>query len=401
MFVNVDKFFPMKKEELIYFDNAATTFKPIQVINKEIEYMSMYTANSHRGDYNISFKVDDEIDNTRELVKSFINARHKEEIIFTSNTTDSLNLVVNGYFKNYLCSNDVVILNKAEHASNILPWLMLKKSIGFKIKYAALDKDNTLSLDSIKKCITKNTKVISLAYITNVIGDKRNIKEIVSYAHKHGIIVVVDAAQAIGHTKIDVRDMDADMLAFSAHKMCGPTGVGVLYAKKELLDKMLPVNFGGGMNLNYHESDISLAEIPYRFEAGTPNISGIISFGEAIKFLNMVGLDNIERIEKHLRKYLINELKKIDYVKVYNEDILSSIVLINIDGITSGDLGLYLNTHGICVRSGKHCTKMLKDESGFTDTVRISLYFYNSYEEIDKLVKALMDYKAIMEFVNK
>lgn len=399
--MNVDKFFPMKKEELIYFDNAATTFKPIQVINKEIEYMSMYTANSHRGDYNISFKVDDEIDNTRELVKSFINARHKKEIIFTSNTTDSLNLVVNGYFKNYLSSNDEVILNKAEHASNILPWLMLKKSIGFKIKYAALDKDNTLSLDSIKKCITKNTKVISLAYITNVIGDKRNIKEIVSYAHKHGIIVVVDAAQAIGHTKIDVRDMDADMLAFSAHKMCGPTGVGVLYAKKELLDKMLPVNFGGGMNLNYHESDISLAEIPYRFEAGTPNISGIISFGEAIKFLNMVGLDNIERIEKHLRKYLINELKKIDYVKVYNEDILSSIVLINIDGITSGDLGLYLNTHGICVRSGKHCTKMLKDESGFTDTVRISLYFYNSYEEIDKLVEALMDYKAIMEFVNK
>ena len=399
--MNVDKFFPMKKEELIYFDNAATTFKPIQVINKEIEYMSMYTANSHRGDYNISFKVDDEIDNTRELVKNFINARHKEEITFTSNTTDSLNLVVNGYFKNYLCSNDEVILNKAEHASNILPWLMLKKSIGFKIKYAALDKDNTLSLDSIKKCITKNTKVISLAYITNVIGDKRNIKEIVSYAHKHGIIVVVDAAQAIGHTKIDVRDMDADMLAFSAHKMCGPTGVGVLYAKKELLDKMLPVNFGGGMNLNYHESDISLAEIPYRFEAGTPNISGIISFGEAIKFLNMVGLDNIERIEKHLRKYLINELKKIEYVKVYNEDILSSIVLINIDGITSGDLGLYLNTHGICVRSGKHCTKMLKDESGFTDTVRISLYFYNSYEEIDKLVEALMDYKAIMEFVNK
>lgn len=399
--MNVDKFFPMKKEELIYFDNAATTFKPIQVINKEIEYMSMYTANSHRGDYNISFKVDDEIDNTRELVKSFINARHKEEIIFTSNTTDSLNLVVNGYFKNYLSSNDEVILNKAEHASNILPWLMLKKSIGFKIKYAALDKDNTLSLDSIKKCITKNTKVISLAYITNVIGDKRNIKEIVSYAHKHGIIVVVDAAQAIGHIKIDVRDMDADMLAFSAHKMCGPTGVGVLYAKKELLDKMLPVNFGGGMNLNYHESDISLAEIPYRFEAGTPNISGIISFGEAIKFLNMVGLDNIERIEKHLRKYLINELKKIDYVKVYNEDILSSIVLINIDGITSGDLGLYLNTYGICVRSGKHCTKMLEDESGFTDTVRISLYFYNSYEEIDKLVEALMDYKAIMEFVNK
>ena len=398
--MNLDKFFPMKKEELIYFDNAATTFKPIQVINKEIEYMSMYTANSHRGDYNISFKVDDEIDNTRELVKSFINARHKEEIIFTSNTTDSLNLIVGGYFKNYLSSSDEVVLNKAEHASNILPWLMLRKSIGFKIKYATLDKDNTLSLDSIKKCITKNTKVISLAYITNVIGDKRDIKEIISYAHKRGILVVVDAAQAIGHTKIDVREIDADILAFSAHKMCGPTGVGVLYAKKEILDKMMPVKFGGGMNLNYHESDISLAEIPYRFEAGTPNIGGIIAFGEAIKFLNMVGLDNIERVERHLRKYLISELKKIDYVKVYNEEIPSSIVLINIDGITSGDLGLYLNTRGICVRSGKHCTKLLEDESGFTDTVRISLYFYNSYEEIDKLVTSLMDYKAIMEFVN-
>ena len=348
--MNLDKFFPMKKEELIYFDNAATTFKPIQVINKEIEYMSMYTANSHRGDYNISFKVDDEIDNTRELVKSFINARHKEEIIFTNNTTDALNIVVGGYFKNYLSSSDEVILNKAEHASNILPWLMLKKSIGFKIKYATLDKDNTLSLDSIKKCITKNTKVISLAYITNVIGDKRDIKEIISYAHKRGILVVVDAAQTIGHTKIDVREMDADILAFSAHKMCGPTGVGVLYAKKEILDKMIPVKFGGGMNLNYHESDISLAEIPYRFEAGTPNIGGIIAFGEAIKFLNMVGLDNIERVERHLRKYLISELKKIDYVKVYNEEIPSSIVLINIDGITSGDLGLYLNTRGICVQ---------------------------------------------------
>ncbi len=396
--MNYESYFPMIKNDLVYFDNGATTLKPITVINKEIEYLSCYTANSHRGDYNNSFRVDDEIDNTRNLVKEFINAKSKDEIIFTSNATDSLNLVVNGYFKNNLKKGDEVVLNKAEHASNILPWLMLKKEIGIEIKYAPLNKDNTLSLDNIKKVITKNTKVVSFAEVTNVIGDTRDVKTIVEYCHKLGILVVVDASQSVPHKKVDVSLTDVDFLAFSAHKMLGPTGVGVLYGKYELLKKMLPVKYGGGMNLYYGEEGVSLVEIPYRFEAGTPNISGIIAFSESIKFLNKVGFGNIELKEKHLRKYLLNELKKIPYIKIYNESVASNIVLINIDGITSGDLGLYLNTKNICVRSGKHCTKMLGDESGFEDTVRISLYFYNSYEEIDKLVLALKDFNAIKKY---
>lgn len=396
--MNIEKYFPMLNNELVYFDNGATTLKPITVINKEIEYLSTYTANSHRGDYNNSFKVDDEIDNTRNLVKEFINAKRKDEIIFTSNATDSLNLIVNGYFKYYLKDGDEVILNKAEHASNILPWLILKKEKNITIKYAHMNEDYSLTLENIKREVTSKTKVIALAEVTNVIGDVRDIESITKYAHSKGILVVVDASQSAPHKKIDVTKTDVDFLAFSAHKMLGPTGVGIMYAKYELLEKMKPVKYGGGMNEIYNEEGLKLVEIPYRFEAGTPNISGIIAFSEAIKFLNNIGMDNIALKEKHLKKYLITELKKIPYIKIYNEKSSSGIVLINIDGITSGDLGLYLNTKNICVRSGKHCTKMLQDESGFSDTVRISLYFYNSYEEIDKLILALKDYDAILKF---
>lgn len=398
--MNLDKEFIMKQKNIIYFDNAATTFKPISVINKEMEYLTEYTANSHRGDYNISFKVDDEIDKTRDLVSKFINARNKNEIIFTLNATDSLNLVVNGFFKPYMKENDEVILSKSEHASNILPWLILSLEKGIKIKYASLDEDNKLTLESIKKEITKKTKVISIAEITNVVGDKRDVKSIIEYAHKHGIYVVIDGAQSVPHIKTDVRDLDVDFLAFSAHKMCGPTGVGLLYGKEELLHKMMPTKFGGGMNDSYSETELKLVSVPFRFEAGTPNISGIIAFSESIKYLNKIGIENIERTEKYLRKYLIKELKKIPYIKIYNENSEGGIVLININGITSGDLGLYLNTKNICTRSGKHCVKMLEDESEITDTVRISLYFYNTYEEIDTLINALKNYDEIVKFAN-
>lgn len=396
--MNIEKDFVMKKKNIIYFDNAATTFKPIKVINKELEYLTEYTANSHRGDYNISFKVDDEIDNTRDLVAKFINAAHKDEIIFTSNTTESLNIIINGFFGYYLNEGDEVIITKSEHASNIMPWLMLKFQKGIVIKYASLNENNELTLESIKKEITKKTKVISIAEITNVIGDKRPIKEITSLAHKYGIYVVVDGAQSVPHKKVDVKDTDIDFLAFSAHKMCGPTGVGILYGKKELLLKMVPIKFGGGMNETYNDESIELLPLPYRLEAGTPNISGIIAFSESIKYLDELGMDNIERTESYLRRYLIRELKKIPYIKIYNENSTSSTVLINIEGLTSGDLGLYLNTQNICVRSGRHCVKMLSEESSFTDTVRISLYFYNTYEEIDVLIQALSKLEEIEKF---
>ena len=388
--------FPMKEKNIIYFDNAATTLKPYRVINKINEYYEDYSANSHRGDYDISFKVDDEIDYTRENVKMFINARRKEEIIFTKNTTDSLNTIVFGFFLNYLKEGDEIILSSSEHASNILPWMIL--SIKKNVKIVFVDSVNEkLHIKDLINKITNKTKVISLAQITNVSGDKRDIKTICEIAHKNNILVVVDAAQSAPHMKIDVQDLDADFLAFSAHKMCGPTGVGVLYGKYELLKKMIPFTYGGGMNLNYNERSLQLVEIPYRFEAGTPNIAGIIGFGEAIDFINEIGIENIERHEKYLRKYLIKELEKIPYVKIYNKDCEGSTVIINVEGVMSGDLGLYLNTNGICVRSGKHCAKMGDNKE---DTVRISLYFYNTYEEIDYLIKALKDRKSIYEFAN-
>jgi len=388
--------FPMLEKSIVYFDNAATTLKPNRVIDKIVEYYSDYSANSHRGDYDISFKVDDEIDYTRDMVKMFINAKSKNEIIFTKNTTDSLNTIVFGFFLNYLNDDDEVILSSSEHASNILPWMILSLKKNIKIKFVD-SKNGKLFIEDIENKITSKTKVISLAHITNVSGDKRDIKSITKIAHEKGILVVVDGAQSVPHIKTDVIDLDIDFLAFSAHKMCGPTGVGVLYAKYDLLKKMIPFEYGGGMNLTYDKYNLKLAEIPYRFEAGTQNLAGIIGFSESIKLLNEIGIENIERHDKYLRKYLIKELERIPYIKIYNKDCEGSIVTINMNGVLSGDLGLYLNTKGICVRSGKHCAKM---GDNVDDTIRISLYFYNTYEEIDYLISVLKDKKSILEFAN-
>lgn len=393
--MNYEKDFVMKKKDLIYFDNASTTFKPLSVINKEVEYLSNYTSNYSRGDYDISFKVFDEVENTRNLVKEFINAKDTKEIIFTSGTTFGINQIVFGFFKYYLKEYDEIILNRAEHASNILPWLVLAKEKNLIIKYAPLDKDNKLTIDSIKSLISKRTKVISLAHITNVIGDKRDIKQINELAHKNNILTVVDASQSICHTKVDVVDMDIDFMVFSSHKMLGPTGVGVLYGKYELLEKTNPIIYGGGMNEDYSEEEIKYLPLPSKLEAGTMNLSGIIAFSKAIEYIQSLQIEEIERKEKFLRKYLITELKKIWYVNILNEKSDSSIVLINIAGISPSDLGLYLNTKKICTRSGKHCTKILKKESGFENSTRISLCFYNTYEEIDLLISALKNIEEI------
>ena len=386
--------FKMKEKNIVYFDNAATTFKPNRVINKIVEYYTEYNANSHRGDYDISFKVDDEIDLTRTKVKDFINARNKEEIIFTKNTTDSLNMIAFGYFYNYLNDGDEIILSSSEHASNILPWLILSNIKNIKINFVN-SVNKKLNIEDVKKLINNNTKLISLAQITNVSGDKRDIKEICKIAHKYNILVVVDAAQSAPHIKIDVQDLDCDFMAFSAHKMCGPTGVGILYGKEELLCNMYPTTYGGGMNKDYNNNYLELSNIPFRFEAGTPNIADIIAFKEAIDYLSEIGMDNIEKHDNYLRRYLIKELESIPYIKIYNKDCEGSIVIINMDNVLSGDLGLYLNTKGICVRSGKHCAKMGDNSE---DTIRISLYFYNTYEEIDYLISVLKEKDKILEF---
>lgn len=390
--------FPMLKQDIIYLDNGATSLKPQCVIDKVVDYYENYSANAHRGDYDISFKVDLEYENTRDLVASFIGAKRKEEIVFTSGTTDSLNLIVNGFFSNFLEAGDEILLTKMEHASNIMPWFRVAGETGAQIKYIPLDDNNFVTLENIKKVVTPNTKVISLAEITNVVGDIRPIKEICEFAHERDIFVVVDGAQSVPHKKIDVVDNDVDFLAFSAHKMLGPTGVGVLYAKYELMQNIEPVNLGGGMNESFDTPEkMVLKDVPMRLEAGTPNIAGVIGFGEAIKYLNSIGMPKIENHEKNLREYLIEKLIKIPHIDILNLESDSGIVAFNVDGIFSEDVAYYLNKYGICVRAGNHCAKLTKDVLKVANSLRVSLYFYNTESDIDNLVELLKDKDKIMK----
>lgn len=390
--------FPMLKEDIVYFDNGATTLKPQCVIDKTVEYYSLYGASSHRGDYDIAYKVDQEYEGTREAVRKFINAKYLEEIIFTAGSTESLNLVASGFFKHLLEPNDEVLITKSEHASNVLPWFSLANTNGIKIGYIPLDDNHYVTLENVKKSITPNTKVISLAYITNVIGDIRPIKEIVKFAHEHNIFVAVDAAQSIGHMKTDVQNLDVDFLSFSAHKMCGPTGVGVLYGKKELLEEVEPVILGGGMNESFdNEHEVYYKGLPARLEAGTPNIAGVIALGTAIHYLEGIGLENIAAYEKSLRKYLVDKLITIPHIDIINLESDSGIVSFNVADIFSQDIAYYLNKYNICVRAGNHCAKILKKEVGVNNTIRVSLYFYNTIEEVDMLVELLTDKEKILK----
>jgi len=375
---------------VIYLDNSATTLKP-KLLSKAIsDYYNNYSANAHRGDYDISLKVDSMYEKTRHLVREFINAKSTKEIVFTSGTTDAINKITNGFFKHYLKENDEVLITKSEHASNILPWFELSDTINIKVNYIPLDNDLKLTLENVKKVVTDKTKVISIAHITNVVGDIRPIKEIIEYAHKKDIIVLIDGAQSVGHMNIDVKDLDIDFMAFSAHKMCGPTGVGVLYGKEKLLENLHPTTVGGGMNSSFSSENIRIYnDLPHRLEAGTPNIAGVIGFGKIIEYLNNIGMNNINNYEIELRKYLTEKLKQIPEITIYNENSDSGIVTINYKDVFAQDLAIYLNKYNICVRAGNHCAKILKEELGIKNTCRISLYFYNNKEDIDALIKAL------------
>jgi len=382
---------------IIYFDNSATTLKPKCVIDKINDYYSSYPSNIHRGEYDISFKADEEYNNAREIVASFLNASN-DEIVFTTGTTNSLNMVINGFFKKILNKGDEVIITKAEHASLILPWFNLVNELGISIKFIELDKDNHVTIDNLKKVITDKTKVISLAQITNVIGDVRPIKEICELAKSKNIYTLIDGAQSVPHMKVDVKDLDCDFLTFSGHKICGPTGIGVLYGRKELLDELTPINLGGGMNSSFdNPSCIVLKEGPIRYEAGTPNIAGAIGLGEAIKYVNNIGMDKIYKHECDLKAYFIEKIRDIPYIHLLNNISDSGIISFTVDSIFSQDVGYYLNKYKICVRTGNHCDKILKQDIGVDQSVRVSLYFYNTKEEIDKLVELLSDKDKMMK----
>jgi len=391
--------FPILKKDIIYFDNGATTMKPQVVIDTVVDYYSNYTANAHRGDYDNSLKVDIKYEEVRTKVKNFINCNSEKEVIFTSGTTDSLNMVIFGYMKYYLKAGDEVLITKAEHASNILPWLELEKELGIKVNYIPLD-DHLVTLENIKQSINDKTKVISLAHVTNVLGDTRPILEIGSLCKENNILFVVDGAQSVPHMKVDVNELNIDFLAFSAHKMLGPTGVGVLYGKEELLEHMKPIKFGGGMNTSFASTkEAEYKSLPSRLEAGTPNIAGVIGMGAAIDYLENIGMDNITKYERNLKEYFLNKVKDIPEIVIYNKNIPGSLVAFNIDGVFSQDTAVYLNHYHICVRAGNHCAKMLKEDILVKNTCRVSFYLYNTEEEIDRLVDVLKNSKDIFKIV--
>ena len=390
--------FPMLDQDIIYFDNGATTLKPKCVIDSIVHYYSNYSANAHRGDYKISQKVDTMYEGVREKVRKFINAKESSEIVFTSGSTDSINRVVFGYFKYHLNKGDEVLITESEHASNILPWFILEKEIGIKVKYIPLDNNNEVTIDNVRNSITDKTKVISLAYVTNVIGDIRPIRDICELAHAKDILVVVDAAQSVGHIKMDMQVDDIDFLAVSAHKMYGPTGIGFLYGKFDLLDDMVPLEYGGGMNAMFlNDGYVELREVPARFEAGTQNIAGVIGMGTAIDYLSNIGLKNIVKYEHELKKYLIDRLNELNNIEIYNKDIIGNTVAFNIKNVFSQDTAMYLDKYNICVRAGNHCAKILNNVFNVSNTCRISLAFYNNKDEIDKLIEVLKNSDNIYE----
>ena len=391
--------FTMLDSDIVYFDNGATTLKPKCVVDSMVNYYTRHTSNIHRGDYDSAIKTNKLYDDTRKTVAKFINS-DSDEVIFTSGTTMSINMVVFGYMEKVLNTGDEVLLTKSEHASNVLPWIKLAEKKGIVIKYMDLDEDYSLKLESVKKSITDKTKVISIAHVTNVIGDVRDIEGIGKICRDNSILFCVDGAQSVPHMKVDFKNSNIDFLSFSGHKMCGPTGVGCLILKKKYLDVMEPLCYGGGMN-NYFEGDNSyeLKNGVTKFEAGTPPIAEIIGLREAILYLDKIGIENIHKHEIELKKYLVKRLKDVPNIRIYNEKSDSGILAFNIEAVFAQDSSIYLNNYNIYVRAGNHCTKMLKDEIGVKNTVRVSMYLYNTKEEVDKLVAVLKKSEDIFKIV--
>ena len=379
----------MQGQPLVFLDNASTTFKPRQVVEAIEKYYTEETSNSHRGDYDLCYNADKRIDETRATVARFLNA-DKKECVFTSGATMSVNLVAYGYALKHLKKGDEILLSVAEHASNTLPWFRVAELTGATISYIKLNKEGRITLDNVKKALNEKTKIVAIAQIGNVLGYLADIKSIAKLAHEKGAIMVCDGAQSVPHMKTDIKDLDVDFLSFSGHKMCGPTGIGVLYGKYELLQKMDPVFAGGGMNVYFHSNqDVKYLDAPERFEVGTLNLEGIFGLKAAIEYIEKIGIENIAEYEQNLRKYAINKIKTIDGITIYNESAEAGIITFNAKDIFAQDLGTYLNSKGIAVRTGQHCAKMLPEFLNTPATVRVSLYFYSTKEDIDALVDAL------------
>ena len=397
----IRKDFPMltnpNASDLTFLDNASTTFKPQCVIDGVTEYYTTYTANSHRGDYDTCFKVDQKIEETRKLIAEFVNA-DENEVVFTSGTTMSINLIAYGYAMKYLKAGDEIVIDENEHASNSLPWFKVAEKTGAVVKFIPLDEKGVISKENLVKTLSNRTKIVALAAVTNVLGNKIDVKEFAKEIHKVGALFALDGAQSVPHSKTDFKDLDVDFLSFSGHKMLGPTGVGCLVGKYELLERMDSFLVGGGMNVTFSK-DVTVEELnpPTKFEAGTLNIAGIIGLGAAVKYINSIGIDNIEAYEHELKAYAIKRFKELDDIIVYNADSEAGIVTFNRRGIFSQDEATLLNYRKIAVRSGQHCAKMLNSFLGVESTLRASFYLYTSKEDIDKLVDVLKEKGDILD----
>ncbi len=402
----IKKDFPLlENENITYLDSGATTQKPIQVIKAVEEFYQKYNANPHRGAYSLSVEATEQYENTRTKIAKFINARHREEIIFSKNATESLNLIAYSYGMDNLKKDDEVVISIMEHHSNLVPWQKVTKKTGSKLNYMYINDEFELTDEEIENKITDKTKIVGITHVSNVLGTINNVKKIIKYAHKKGAIVIVDASQSIPHMKIDVQDLDADFLVFSGHKMLAPLGIGVLYGKKEILNKMSPFLMGGDMIEYVYEQDTTFAPLPNKFEAGTQNVEGVIGLGAAIDYIENLGYDKIQEIEKEVLSYAREELSKLDFLNLYitpNENNHSSVISFNIKGIHPHDVASILDSEGVCVRSGNHCAQPLMRFLGIDSTCRASFYIYNTKEDVDKLVSALNKaYDMFKKYIKK
>ena len=390
---NLKKDFPiLENKNIAYLDSGATTQKPKQVIEAIKKFYETSNANPHRGAYGLSIEATEIYESTRTKIAKFINAKHREEIIFSKNATESLNLIAYSYGMDNLKKDDEVVISIMEHHSNLVPWQKVTKVTNSKLKYMYINENYELSDEEIENKITDRTKIVGITHISNVLGTINNVKKIIEYAHKKGAIVIVDASQSIPHMKIDVQDLDADFLVFSGHKMLAPLGVGVLYGKKELLEKMTPFIMGGDMIEYVYEQDTTFAELPNKFEAGTQNVEGVVGLGAAIDYIESIGYDKIQEIEKEVVSYAKQELSKLDYLTLYmtsNENKHSSVISFNINGVHPHDVASILDSVGVCVRSGNHCAQPLMRFLGIDSTCRASFYLYNTKEDVDSLVNGL------------
>jgi cysteine desulfurase / selenocysteine lyase len=395
---DIRSLFPILDQEvngkpLVYLDSAATSQKPITVIETLDRYYREYNSNVHRGVHTLGTKATDAYENAREKVRKFINASSIQEVIFTRGTTTAINTIAGSYGRDNLSEGDEIVITYMEHHANIIPWQQIAKRTGAKLKYIPLQEDGSIDLKDVEEIVTNQTKIVSVMMVSNVLGAINPIKEIAEIAHRNGAVMVVDGAQAAPHLKIDVKDLDCDFLAFSGHKMCGPTGIGVLYGKKALLEKMEPVETGGEMIdfVDLYES--TWKELPWKLEAGTPIIAGAIGLGAAIDFLEDIGLDNILAHEHKLAAHAIERLSQVEGLTIYGPKHRAGVVTFNIEDVHPHDVATVLDAEGIAVRAGHHCAQPLMKWLKVSATARASFYLYNTEEEIDKLVEGLIKTK--------